>query len=97
VGKTSTFLASLYRVRRAVVRRNIVQTKTDKIRKFYLSDTLEAEFKNLKHHRNEQWLAQGKTNIPKWVFCAENDNFMDPFDLKDRYFYKCLEKAILRC
>ena len=79
------------------MRRNIVQTKIDKIRKIDLSDTLEAELKNLKRHRNDQWLAQGKTKIPKWVFCAENDNFMDPFDLKDGYFYKYLEKAVLRC
>jgi len=38
----------------------------------------------------------GQTDIPKWVFCAENGNFMDPYNLKDRYFYKCLEKAGLR-
>ena len=27
---------------------------------------------------------------------ARNGNFMDPYNLKDRYFYKCLEKAGLR-
>jgi len=90
------FFGKFITVRRAVVRRRIVETKTDKIRKIDLSDALAAELKKLKRHRKEEWLAKGHTEIPKWVFCAENGNFMDPYNLKDRYFYKCLEKAGLR-
>jgi len=90
------FFGKFVTVRRAVVRRRIVETKTDKIRKIDLSDALAAELKKLKRHRQEQWLAKGHTEIPKWVFCAENGNFFDPYNLKDRYFYKCLEKAGLR-
>ena len=90
------FFGKFITVRRAVVRRRIVETKTDKVRKIDMSDALAAELKKLKRHRQEQWLAKGQTEIPKWVFCAENGNFFDPFNLKDRYFYKCLEKAGLR-
>ena len=90
------FFGKFITVRRAVVRRRIVETKTDKVRKIDLSDALAAELKKLKRHRQEQWLAKGRAEIPKWVFCAENGKFMDPYNLKDRYFYKCLEKAGLR-
>jgi len=90
------FFGKFIIVRRAVVRRRIVETKTDKVRKIDLSDALAAELKKLKRHRQEQWLAKGQPEIPQWVFCAENGNFMDPYNLKDRYFYKYLEKAGLR-
>ena len=47
------FFGKFITVRRAVVRRRIVETKTDKIRKIDLSDALAAELKKLKRQRQE--------------------------------------------
>ena len=72
------------------------RTKSGKIRRIDLSDALLETLKTLKRQRREQWLAKGENSVPKWVFCAKNGNFMDPYNRKDRYFYSCLEKAGLR-
>ena len=90
------FFNKLIVVRRSVVRRRIQATKSDKIRRVDMSDSLFTVLRGLRKKRRQEWLAKGKNEIPEWVFCARNGNFMDPYNLKDRYFYKCLEKAGLR-
>jgi len=83
-------------VRRSVVRRKVQGTKTSKIRRVDISDALMEVLHDLKRRRKQEWLAKGNNEIPEWVFCADNGNFMDPYNLKTRYFYRCLEKAGLR-
>ena len=90
------FFGKFITVRRNIVRRRINPTKNSKIRRIDMSDALLDMLKALKQKRREQWFAKGENSIPKWVFCATNGNFMDPYNMKDRYFYSCLEKAGLR-
>ncbi len=80
------------------VRNNLVRsrnngTKTDKTRRVDMSDTLLEELSNLKRHRQEKWLSRGKNEIPRWVFCSREGNPVDMHNLKNRVFFKCLEKA----
>ncbi len=83
-------------VRRQFVRGIVQQTKTDKIRRVDLSDDLLNVLKELKRQRREQWLAKGRNTNPEWVFCNRDGNMIDMHNLKNRHFYKCLEKAGLR-
>ena len=87
---------SFITVRRNIVRRRINETKTGRIRRIDMSDALRETLKALKRQRREQWLARGENSIPKWVFCCQNGNFMDPYNFKTYYFEPCLEKAKLR-
>jgi integrase len=83
-------------VRRNLVRGSVHRTKTDKSRRVDMSDTLIAELTNLRRQRREQCLAQGKNEIPEWVFCNREVNPVDLHNVKNRHFNKCLEKAGLR-
>ena len=84
------------------VRRNYVEgeiipfTKTKKIRRIDLSDTLLDALQQLKRERREVWLKKGNNEIPEWVFCNQQGNPADMQNVKNRHFYKCLEKAGLR-
>ena len=84
------------------VRRNFVEgkvipfTKTKKLRRIDLSDTLLNALQELKSRRREQWLEKGSNEIPEWVFCNQQGNPADMQNVKNRHFYKCLEKAGLR-
>jgi integrase len=40
--------------------------------------------------------AAGKNEIPQWVFCNKAGNPIDMHNVKNRHFFKCLEKAGLR-
>ena len=41
-------------------------------------------------------MKKGSSEIPEWVFCNQQGNPPDMQNVKNRHFYKCLEKAGLR-
>jgi len=85
-----------------LVRRNFVEgeiipfTKTKETRRVDLSDTLLRALQSLKRIRMEEWLSQGRNEIPEWVFCNGKGNPPNMSNLKNRHFYKNLERAGLR-
>ena len=64
------FNAMFLVVRRNFTRGRIEKTKTDQIRRVDLSDTLLHELDALKRHRQEEYLARGKNELPEWVFLS---------------------------
>jgi len=52
--------------------------------------------KELHRNRRQEWLEQGRNEIPAWIFCNQEGNPADMHNLKNRHFFKCLEKAGLR-
>jgi integrase len=97
-------------VRRSVVRGRIEKTKTSKTRRLDMSDALIQELEALKRSRKAEYLAAGKNEIPDWVFLGpgriiwedgkpsgrEEGQRVDMYNVKNRYFHKCFEKAKLR-
>jgi len=57
-------------VRRQYNEGKIRRTKTKKIRKIDISDTLLHELQALKKRRKEEYLGRGKNEIPEWVFLS---------------------------
>jgi len=91
------FRGKFLTVRREIVLGKIIATtKTDKIRRVDLSDSLLEELAELKLKRKEDWLKKGLNEIPEWIFCNREGNPLDMHNLKNRHFFKCLEKAGLR-
>ncbi len=91
------FSGKFFTVRRNFVEGKIIPfTKTKKLRRIDLSDTLLNALQELKCRRREEWLEKGSNEIPKWVFCNQQGNPADMQNVKNRHFYKCLEKAGLR-
>ncbi len=91
------FNGKFFTVRRNYVEGEIVPfTKTKKLRRIDLSDTLLKALRGLKRRRREEWLKKGSSEIPEWVFCNQQGNPADMQNVKNRHFYKCLEKAGLR-
>ena len=91
------FNGKFFTVRRNYVEGEIVPfTKTKKLRRIDLSDTLLKALRGLKRRRREEWLKKGSSEIPEWVFCNQQGNPPDMQNVKNRHFYKCLEKAGLR-
>ncbi len=91
------FRGKFLTVRREIVLGKIIETtKTDKIRRVDLSDSLLVELAELKLKRKEDWLKKGLNEIPEWIFCNREGNPLDMHNLKNRHFFKCLEKAGLR-
>jgi integrase len=80
-------------VRRSVKAGKVSPTKTDKIRRVDMSDTLISELSELKRRRKEEYLSKGINQIPDWVFCNSDGGPIDIQNLKNRHFNKCLEKA----
>ena len=85
-------------VRRGIVRGKINLTKSGKVRKVDVSDSLLAALLDLRRKRKELLLANGKNELPAtdWIFENEEGGFQDMKNLKKRHFQKCLEKAGLR-
>ena len=93
-------------VRRDFTRGRIEKTKTDQVRRVDLSDALLHELQVLKRKRQVEYLAKGKNEIPEWVFLSRGRRLkdgerdegqpLDMYNVKNRYFHKCLEKAGLR-
>ncbi len=82
--------------RRSIVNGRINPTKTDKQRRIDLSDELLAALEELRRRRKEEWLASGKNEIPEWVFCNREGKPADMQNIKNRFFFRCLEMAKLR-
>ncbi len=83
-------------VRHNIVRGDEHRTKTSKTHRVDMSDALIDVLFDLRRQRREKWLAQGKNEIPVWVFCNREGNPVDSHNVKNRHFKKCLEKAGLR-
>ncbi len=83
-------------VRRAVKGGKIQQTKTGKKRKIDMFDTLIEELQAMRRRRREEFLKNGKNEIPEWVFCNSDGKPLDIQNVKNRHFNKCLEAAKLR-
>jgi integrase len=84
-----------------IVRRNyshgrLKMPKNGKTRRVDLSDTLLTALEQLKRKRKECWLTQGQNEIPLWVFANSKGNLHDMQNIKNYYFFKCLERAGLR-
>ena len=77
------FFNKLIVVRRSIVRRRIQATKSDKIRRVDMSDSLLKVLRGLRKKRRQEWLAKGKNEIPEWIFCAKNGNFNKTLSLWD--------------
>jgi len=91
------FRGEFLTVRRGIVGGKVIETtKTGKIRRVDLSDSLLEELAELKRKRREEWLEKGRNEIPDWIFCNREGNTLDMHNLKNRHFFKCLEKAGLR-
>ena len=87
------FAGKFFIVRANVSRSGKVgKTKTRKIRKIDMSDALHDALLALKAHRTQEW--EGKRLfLPEWIFANEAGNPPDMHNLKNRYFYRCLESA----
>jgi len=83
-------------VRRSIVRGRVNNTKTNRIRRVDLSDSLLLTLEALRRARQEEWLAKGKNEIPEWVFCNEQGRWLDFSHVKKRHLQKSLAKANLR-
>jgi len=85
-------------VRRGIVRGKLNLTKSGKVRKVDVSDSLLAALLDLRRKRKEALLSKGKNELPAtdWIFENEDGGFQDMKNLKKRHFQKCLEKAGLR-
>lgn len=93
-------------VRRTFSNGRIEKTKTDQVRRVDISDALLYELESLKRQRKAEYLANGKNEIPEWVFLSrgrllkEGDRGegqrLDMHNVKMRHFHKCLEKSGLR-
>jgi integrase len=83
-------------VKRQVVWGKVQSTKGNNTRRIDLSTALLGALKDVKRKRQEEWLAKGKNEIPKWVFCNHEGNPLDMHNVKNRHFYPRLKTAGLR-
>lgn len=74
---------------------NVNPTKTGKDRKIDMSDAVRSTLSALKKSR-EQECKQKTKEMPQWVFCNAEGRPIDSRNLKERVFFRCLEKAGLR-
>lgn len=80
-------------IRRSVKAGKVHPTKTAKIHKVDMSDTLIDALADLRRRRREEYLAKGINQIPEWIFCNSDGGTIDIQNLKNRHFNKILEKA----
>ena len=90
------FRGKFLTVRRQVVYGRIQRTKTDKIRRIDMSDSLMEALRRHRKARREEWLKKGVNQIPRWVFSNKEGNPPDMHNVKNRHFYPNLAKAGLR-
>jgi integrase len=83
-------------VRRAMKSGKIQPTKTGKVHKIDMSDSLIEELQAMRRRRLEDFMKRGKNEIPDWIFCNSDGGPLDMQNLKNRHFNKCLEAAKLR-
>jgi integrase len=90
------FNGGFIEVRRAIVRGRIETPKNGKSRRVdlsgHLSDVLKSHIVKMK----EETLRKGWKSLPVTLFYNEEGNHLDPRNLVQRCFHKCLEKAGLR-
>ena len=72
------------------------KTKTGKKRRVDLSDELLESLITLRRKRKADFLAKGGNQIPEWVFINREGNPLDMDNIRDRVFFKALDKAGLR-
>ena len=83
-------------VRRCFTRGRVELTKTGKQRRVDMSDALIEVLSAHRKRLREDWLKEGKNQIPEWVFPNQEGNPLEYYNLKHRHFDKCLQKAGLR-
>jgi integrase len=83
-------------VRRAIVRGNVGPTKNGKIWRVDMSQQLSTTLKTLQTQRKVETLQKGWGEVPDWVFINEEGHPLDDCNVRNRVFYRCLEKAGLR-
>jgi integrase len=90
------FRGRFIEVRRAIVRGEVVPTKSGKIRRVDMSQHLTDTLRILGVQRKEETLRRGWGTVPEWVFVNEAGRILDPNNLRKRIFHRCLEKAGIR-
>jgi integrase len=85
------------------VHRNVVSTKTKRIRRVDLSNELITVLKEHVRRQKEYWLSQeSKTDAegnempkrqPEWLFPNEEGGWPDMANIAERHFHRCMEKA----
>jgi integrase len=90
------FRGRFLEVRRAIVRGDVVPTKSGKMRRVDMSQHLTDTLQALGVQRKEQTLQRGWGDVPEWVFVNDAGRPLDPNNLRKRIFHRCLEKAGLR-
>jgi integrase len=83
-------------VRRARVRGRLTVPKNHKPRRVDLSEQLAVVLRNLHRQRMEETLRRGQPEAPLWVFCSETGAPMLEANVRERGFFRTLEKAGLR-
>ena len=90
------FRGKFLTVRRQVVYGRIQPTKTDKIRRIDMSDSLMEAFRRHRKAKREEWLKEGVDQIPFWAFANKEGHSPDMQNVKNRHFYPNLNRAGLR-
>jgi integrase len=72
------------------------QTKTSKPRSVDVSSALQAELQRLKAMRKEKYLAQGKNEIPDFIFLNSDGKPMDMQNFRERVYNRCCDAAKIR-
>jgi integrase len=83
-------------VKRGIVKGRVETPKSGKSRRVDMSRQLAAVLKQHTVNTKEETLHNGWKQIPATLFYSESGNPLDPRNLVQRYFSKCLEKAGLR-
>jgi len=79
-------------VKRAVSRRRIETPKSHQQRPIDLADDLCRALQELRRRRKEEWFEKGLP-MPAWVFCNEDGNFINEYNLRTRKFYPLFKKV----
>ncbi len=90
------FNGGFIEVRRNCVRGKVTTPKTGKTRRVDMSAKLAAVLKSYLTERKKESIKKGWKKLPEWLFYNEKGNMVDVANLRNRIFYKCLEKAKLR-
>jgi integrase len=90
------FLGRFIEGRRAIVRGNVGPTKNGKFRRVDMSQQLSTTLDTRRTQRKAETLQKGWGAVPDWVFVNEKGQPLDDCNLRNRIFYRCLEKAGLR-
>jgi integrase len=90
------FNGGFIEVKRNCVRGNVTTPKTGKTRRVDMSAKLAVVIKSYLTERKKEALKKGWKKLPEWLFYNKKGSMLDMANLRNRVFYKCLEKAKLR-